>query len=418
MIVKQASVYFLLNVIAKLFPFIFLPVIASSLGPQAFAEYGTLLAISGLCAFFTSYSLDSGINYYFEKDRSSDSLLLPGMLWCIAISSVVYFSVSPFLFNALGYDAIEIALLLTLPLYITWNSILERLLRITGDLRRYLVTVLFRNFSLYTVIGGIMLWQNLEKGSLLFILSIHAAVLGLSSFLYLTRKHSLRSHRASIGEVIQYSLPLIPNKAIAFGIAPFIIFLANNYYSAVSVGLFIFAQTLGNGLNTITQAINNAISPAIFRKYQGVGVSGLPAEVYIPQIFYGIFCILSMIVCGPLVKLYAPEEFGDSAGLVEWFIILSWANFNKNLFLNLTMIDARKVRLVPYSTYLFCILAFSSIVILNKFGEVEIVIFSMILGRIASSMWLLVLSVGVRSGLPMILTEFIGLTLMYVAGEL
>lgn len=413
MLNRTILIYIILNVVSKLFPFIFLPFVADSLGTKDYAEFGTLVAISGFLAFFNSLSFDSGLNKFYEISRLSDFRPLTTLLTVIYFLSIILIVVTPIGLSILGgYKPFEILFLTVMPLYATWISIWDRYLRITHELKTYVVAILLRNTLLYGPVAVLLFASKLGYQEYMFLVSAQAFVVAVWSIVFFVRRYGVSFDNKNYPDIWHYCKPLIPNKVIAYAIQPALIFCVKSLYSIEILAIFIFAQTLGNGLNIVTQAITNAINPLIFRGHTQNTIESDTSKIIGPQLAYGVLCIFCIQLCTTFVDWYAPPDFKGASPILAYFILYSWVNLNKNILLTYTMIEVSKVRYVPYSTYLFIVVTFSLIYFVSGSYNVTALISSMIIGRIFSIAWLLFVSGRVLTTLTINFIGFVGLSIM------
>jgi len=413
MLNKGILIYIALNIISKIFPFIFLPFVADSLGTNDYAAYGILVAISGFLAFFNSFSFDSGLNKFYENSRLSDDSPIRTLLTVLYLLSIVFLFVVPILLILFGdYDFFEILFLTVVPMYATWISVWDRYLRITHELKLYVVTILIRNVLLYGPVAFLLLASQLDYESYMLLSSFQASAVAVAASVYFIRRYGVQFDSDKFPGIWDYCRPLIPNKIIAYGIQPSLMFFVKMLYSVEILAVYIFAQTLGNGLNVVTQAMTNAINPLIFRAYTENTIESDTRKILGPQVAYGLLCIFCIEFCGKFVDWYAPEDFNKVGSILPYFILYSWVNLNKNLLLTYTMIDEARVKYVPYSTYLFVTVTFGLIFYLSGSYNVQMIIIAMIIGRIFSITWLLLVSGKVTITVPVIIIGLIGVSVM------
>jgi O-antigen/teichoic acid export membrane protein len=412
MLNKEIFVYLALNLISKFFPFIFLPLVSNSLGINNYAAYGTLIAISGFLAFFNSFSFDSGLNKFYENSRLNDAPITT-LLTTLYLLSIAFLLIAPILLILFGkYEFFEVLFLIVVPMYATWISIWDRYLRITHELKFYVAIILIRNILLYGPVAFLLLVSKLDYKSYMLLISFQASVMALVALIYFICRYGVQLHSDKFTAIWDYCRPLLPNKIIAYGIQPSLIFCVKMIYSVKILAVYIFAQTLGNAFNVVTQAMINAIGPLIFHAHTRNTIESDTRVIFVPQFVYGLLCIFSIEFCGKFVDWYAPDDFSEARSILPYFIVYSWSNFNKNLFLIYTLIDEKKVKYVPYSTYLFVAVTFVLIFYLSSSYNVQVIVISMIVGRIFSIIWLLVVSRKVVATLPLITIYLIGASVM------
>jgi len=414
MLNKEVLVYIALNIVSKIFPFVFLPFVADSLGPEDYAAYGTVAAFSGLLAFFNSFSFDSGLNKFYEKSRYSEDSPLTTLLTVLYLLSFVFLLAAPVLLTFFSdYNIIEILYLTAAPLYGTWVSVWDRYLRITHELKTYVVTILLRNIILYGPLALLVFASQLNYGDYLLLITLQSFVVATLALAYFVRRYGVHFDSDGFPGIWAYCRPLIPNKALAFGIQPGLIFCVKMFYSVEVLAIYIFAQSLGNGLNVVTQALTNAINPLIFRAYTENTIVADTRKILAPQTAYGILCVFCIEFCDKFVTWYAPDDFSGVRSILAYFILYSWVNFNKNILLTYTMVDEARVKYVPISTYLFITITFGLIFYFEGIYGVHFVVISMVVGRIFSVIWLLIVSGAFTFTLPV---TTIGLTGLLVMG--
>ena len=410
---RQVTTYIGLNVLGKAFPFIFLPAIATALGAEDFAQYGTLLAYGAFLAFFCSFSFDTGLNYFFEIDKAGNVSRVASLVFIMLGLCLTFAIFFPLLCLMLTKTSVlEAAYLTTVALFATWMSLWDRFLRILGELRLYVYSVVARNVVLYLPVGYSLLNNTLDYQNFLSIISVQAIIFSAAAIWYFFRKYDIKYTAEGAREIWFYTRPMIPNKIVSFSIQPLIIFTVNQIYSPAAVAVFIFAQTLGNGLNILTQAILNALNPLVFKASTEGTLAFETIRVIGTSIFYGFACILIILWCEAPLYAYVPNEFHDVVPLFPYFVVYSWANFGKNIILTYVMIKADKVRFVPVSTYIFIITAGLLIHSGRSGSALTMVVGALIVARLVSSIWLFMVSEKKRLTAPLLAINYIGSAVM------
>ena len=413
MLNKEIAAYIALNIVSKIFPFIFLPFVADSLGIGDYATYGTIAALAGFLSFLSSLSFDSGLNKFYETSRHSDENLIKTLLTVLYLLTTIFLFAAPIILHSFfDYRITEMLFLVAVPLYATWIGVWDRYLRITHELKIYVLTILARNLVLYVPVAVLLVTSYLGYDSFLLICGMQSISMAIAAMIYFIYIIGLPSDFKGFHRIWSYCRPLIPNKMVAFGIQPGLIYCVKFIYSLEALAVFIFSQTLGNGLNVVTQAIINAINPLIFRAQTENTIASDTRKILAPQAAYGLLCILFIAFCDEFVSMYAPVDFEGVKYILPYFILYSWVNFNKNLFLTYAMIEESKVKYVPYSTYLFVVLTFGLTFYLSGSYDVQVVVVAMIFGRVISAVWLLLVSGQAQVTLPVALIGLTGVTVM------
>ncbi|XXK29952.1 lipopolysaccharide biosynthesis protein [Rhodobacteraceae bacterium nBUS_24] len=393
MLISKISYYLLISLLNRAFPFFALPFIASSLGTAKFGEYGVLISVASFLTFFTTLSFDAALNKFYEIDKIEKTRYLNTWFSIILGFSIIYFIGSLALLSLFSDYSFEILIFLAIqPIFSSTSSIFDRYLRIINEDVKFAKLSIFRNLFQYLFLTVLLLLDALTIEAYLWLLSINAILFSLFYLNNAVHVFEFDFDYIRLVRIWKYVYPLIPNKLVGLVVPPAQMFMLSAYFSLSYVGLFTFSQTLANGLNLLSQSIFNAINPLIFKKYHQENYSEISLVITQTSVAFCALTSLVIYLSDFIIEMYAPVEFQSTSDLFPLFIFYIWVNFQKNVFLNFSMLSEETVPYVPFSTYLY-VIAYGSYLFVNRLDLIiEDFIYGMVMARSLSVVWLFYVS--------------------------
>lgn len=379
--VKNIGIVAVSEIVMKVRPILFLPIITSALGPSDYGVYASIFATVAFLMTFSTLGVDNGFVRFLasEKDEKKVSLGFSSSAFIIfGLSCVVAFGMFIFagtLANTVFGMTNRIAAIqvgaLYLPLSALFNIILDFFL-----IRQKMLTLsIFRILSTFLPISLAAVFIAQGHGLFAVICAIVAVQGALDAIAFLGIVKSIGVHMPKVSVVWPYMKFGIP--LIAGSVANVVLNIGDRYVvgammGAASVGVYSVAYTLGSAIAITLSPVTLALLAPITKSHDegrshevnrylcysvkyylmlsipaAVGVSilstslihslattdflagsfGVTAVVAISTVFYGLFSIYTY-------GFYLTKKIKTSVLLMVWAAI---ANIGLNLVLVPTM---------------------------------------------------------------------------------
>jgi len=376
--VKNVGIVTISEIVMKLKPILFLPIITNALGASDYGVYSSIFATIAFLMMFSTLGVDNGFVRFLasEKDKekvslgfSSASLVIFSLSCVVALIMFIFAgTLANTVFGAPDRVPVIQAGSLYLPLIalfnITLNFFLVRQKMLTLSLFRILSTFLPVSFAALLLIQGHGLFAVICA-----IVAVQAA-LDVIAVLAIVRSIGVRMPKVSVvWPYMKFGIPLI-----ASGVASVVLNLGDRYVigalmGAASVGIYSVAYTLGSAISILLSPIILALlAPASKSHDEGrldevnkylnyslryylmlsipaavgvsvlstqiiyslttaeflVGSAGVTAIIAISTVFYGVFSIYSF-------SFYLAKKLKNT-------VILLAAAASANIALNLLLV--------------------------------------------------------------------------------
>lgn len=307
---KQALLYGLAGIIAQLFQYLTLPIMAGSLSPDQFGIVSILESMMFLTMILLTFSVDRGAQrFYFDTSLSDKHVFVNAQIWLTGSS--IFFLVIAVALECLGVNTFT-----TMP---PWSIPMMVLAAWAGGICGF-ASVYFQVkqkpifFSCLNLIKGVVFFgltyfmiQVGDKGVYGFIISITVANLlaALFGLILLPKILVSKIDIFLIREMLRFSAPFVPTVLGAWLLTMGGRFFLQKYSTIEDVGLYSFWYKISLAFLMCSAAINSAITPAVYR-YLSHNPDGtaLSCNFFRPLIkIYSLGGISFILISGELAKL-------------------------------------------------------------------------------------------------------------------
>lgn len=332
-ILRNARVYLFFDALNKAIPFFLLPVLTAYLAPES---YGNLALFSVSLTFvgpFVHLVLYANIQRnYFRQSKESTARLIFNLQVVTAIAAGLV-SLLAFLGKPLILDYLQVpaAFIWLVPLVLLLSVNTEYFLIVlrneshttTFGIFQLVTTAINLGLSLVLVVGLHLDWIGRVYGIL-----ASMGLMGLSSCLFLYRRGliSVSFDWKLIKNCLFISLPLIPNALSGAVLNLSDRFFVENMVGREALGVYAVGYSLGMIMSFLVVALNNAISPWIYKQLQITEARGLRHTqeklVRFTWLYFLLMVFLALsITVGCHVLLYLgflPEAYQQAREYILW----------------------------------------------------------------------------------------------------
>jgi O-antigen/teichoic acid export membrane protein len=297
-------------------------IIARALGASGRGSVAVAFTLTLLLVQFGTFGLATANPYFAAQRRSALARIVGNSLWLSAGLGAALILVGigvkltfPGLVSGLTWVQLAIALA-GIPTALC-ALFLQSVLVGVGRMVAYNVVDLSLSVaSLPALAIGLLVFDLGVTGTLAILLGSQV-VSALTYFLIVRRGLTLtrRFHWPLASEMLKYGFRVYVATALAFLVIRSDIFLVNGYIGRGEAGLYSVAAAFGEAIYLIPVVI----SLNLFARVARGATDQMSAEVF-RSIFvlYGIVCLVSVALAGPLINgLYGPA-YSESVGLYYW----------------------------------------------------------------------------------------------------
>lgn len=334
-LLSGARVYLVSNIALAMIPFILLPILTRSLGPESYGKLAMFqVLITGLAAF-----VGLGVNGSYQRkffdhhqERSELALFLGSCIQTLACSSllvaIVILLMERYLVSLVGLEIEWILIAVGVIFFTTLINLRLTHWQVNGHAKTYglvqfaqallnmLLSIALVVFLLYGFEGRLSA-QIIAPACIAFLCIVSFKREGLVK-LYTWRRDYLV-------EILKFGVPLIPHTFGAFLIASADRFFINENLGLKEVGVYMVAVQLSVSLNIGFDAVNKAFVPWLYGKLKENDPSEMLSIVVKTYLWF-----LIILVCGgfgswlfapTLTVLIAGQEFTEAGEVIGWLIM-------------------------------------------------------------------------------------------------
>lgn len=334
-ILSVTSVYFVSNIALAMIPFILLPILTRSLGPESYGKIAMFqVLITGLAAFVGLGVTGSYQRKFFDHDqkRSDLALFLGSCIQILACSSfliaIVILLMKHYLVPLVGLDIEWILIAIGVIFFNTLINLRLTHWLVNGHAKKYglvqfvqallnmLLSISFVVFFLYGFEGRL---------SAQIIAPAFIAIFCIANFKRERLAKIYTWRRDYLVEILKFGVPLIPHTFGAFLIASADRFFINENLGLKEVGIYMVAVQLSVAVNILFDAVNKAFVPWLYGKLKENNPSEMLKIVMRTYLWF-----LIILACGGigawlfapiLTVLIAGQEFTKAGEVVGWLIM-------------------------------------------------------------------------------------------------
>jgi O-antigen/teichoic acid export membrane protein len=358
---KNASIYFVTNLITKGASFLIVPLYTSLLGTEDFGIRSAMATFGSILIIINTLAIERSIyrlywDYITEEEQkkflgtlfisiSCSSLIVLGLVFCFDFVFQRFFSSIPFYpFFALVIFKIFFQSFYYLP---------KIYYQVIGEAKTYAFLNLLEifveiGFSFFFVIYFKRGVESLLQGSLVAMVVISPV------FLYFTSKIiRLTFEKDIFKRVIAYSLPIIPSLISAWVLNLSDRILIEKFINVSYVGIYSLGYQLGGAILILTSAFFVAYNPYFFNKATTVDNVAAKQELSrINDLFTVVVIVISSILClfsEEMFKIFFPPAF-QKASYVFSLVCIANIFFQVSGLYNLAFHQKKKTKELFYVT--------------------------------------------------------------------
>lgn len=356
----NSLIYTAVSILQKAIGFFLLPVYTAYLTPADYGVANVILSIVNFLSIFYLLALH-GAGTRFEhqhRDDPAKAREIWGTLFLFVTGNAALLTVvmiaagKPILAPFLGdipfspYMAIGLAAVAFSPSYVLFQSYLQS--RQEG-VRYGLNNLAFFLVNMVVTLVLLAVFRMKAEAILLALAVTNAAFFAYTLWDF-PRRTTLRLRGEHLKASFAYSLPLVPHSLASWAMGLVDRVLLNRFRDAAEVGVYSIGGQVGNIINILTGAVNQAFVPWFFQQFE----SGAEGKARIARISGAL--VSGYSACALAVSLFAPEvlsvlvtaEFREAWRVVP-FIAFSFV-FGGIYYVFVNPLFVRRTPLVPLVT--------------------------------------------------------------------
>ena len=315
------------NIISKVIPFLFLPVLTRYLSPDQYGELTTILTIVALLVVFCGLNLHMYILVNWIKLEPEDRYIYVVLALLFCLLPIFLLGVVALICSRLGLNlASPITTLLALGIILgrAWFLVLDAMLQSEGRRITHAVTVI--SLVLFTYFGALAIWM---VSSASFEAKILSEFIGLVLILFFVIDSRLIAVIPSLFDrvvilrlrrMLRFSVPLLPHVLSLWIISSIDRLFIGGMLGLDFVGVYTAAYIFGMSIDFGHQALGKLWMPWIYAK---LGSANNLKGDQVPQ-FIGSYitftiasCFIFMLIAPQIFSFLVDEKFRGGAPLVS-----------------------------------------------------------------------------------------------------
>jgi len=373
-LVSDMGYFAIANLIAKIAPFLTIPIITRNFSPEEYGYYEILLGISAILTIIISMSLENYLarewsivksNYLRSNLMSS---LLTVIVFASALMGIIIYVVDLIIIegsNQFGIVSNNILMAYLSGAIVAISGLPLMVLRIERKLISFTTATFFNNFCNLGLIFLLSNNQNLTIHSVITI-AVISGFIGLMTALYFTRNYLIPVLNVSIlRSGIRYSLPLVPALAVTLINGQLDKYILLYFYNAHIVGEFSVVVKLAAIFSIFVFIFRQAWLPHSFNLIQQENPAIKHYDLIL-KIYYsiGVFlCLLLMYFSPFLFKLLSPNEYKIELAILP-LLLLSSLIYGSASIVNIGTLVSGKTEWNSYAAFVGLVANFLLTVIL------------------------------------------------------
>lgn len=273
-VIKNSTIYAIINVLQKGIMFFLLPVYTAYLSPEDFGVISVVVSVSSFISIFILFSLNAAATRFYYKNKNPEySKKLWGTITSVVIiNSIVIgglfilthkFVLDPFLGNIDFYPYVFLGLLNTIlsPLYLFFQTYLQT--RQEG--LKYGINA-FSFFLLQVGLTVLFLILGYKAIGVLFANLITSLVFFVYVLIVFLPKIKIAIDKIILRDSLKYSLPLLPHDLASWSNGMIDKLFLNDIRSTEDAGLYGAGQQFGGIVGIVATSMNKAYVPWFFEQ--------------------------------------------------------------------------------------------------------------------------------------------------------
>lgn len=295
-LVKDTSLYTLINILDKLVPFLIMPIMSRTLSPEEMGYYSLYQVTFNLLIPILTLSISSAVllNYYkFSKEQFTECFSTGVFLSLIlyGIGATIAFIFSSFLSEVFGLPEkwLQITIVIVLlQLFSRLHLNLSRVKRepIKYGLYSFPLTLSKNLLGLYFIFVQDYGWEGLVLGH--FLAQLLFSIISIVSFVrerYLVKVFSMEY----VKDLLRVGTPLSVHSVSGWLSMSLNRVVVNSILGAAATGSYGIGATFGVILTVMEDAINKAYAPYLYEKLSKFNDAAAKSLVKLTYIYYVLF---------------------------------------------------------------------------------------------------------------------------------
>ncbi len=359
LLLKDAGIYSIANLLNGALPFLLLPIMTRLLPPQEYGILAMFTVVLGILGAFTGLNAQGAINSrYIDRQHIDFPKYIGASLWILLFSTIAVITLV-FILQAPLERITEIRLFWILSAVIICgaNFIIQLRLGIWLMARKpALYGALQVSSSIFNIGLSIALVVFVYRSAdgRLYAQTITAILFGIVSLLSL-RSGGWINMRLNFGymkEIFSFGLPLVPHILGGFLLASADRFIVNERLGLQAAGIYMVGAQLGMGLAMMADAFNKAFVPWLYKQLQIKAESTKKVIVRGTWAYFGLALLLAAVVAtlAPwIIHTFAGAAYNDAVSAFQW-IALGQAFGGMYLMVTNYVFFTRKTNLLGWLT--------------------------------------------------------------------
>lgn len=165
--------------------------------------------------------------------------------------------------------------------------------------------------------------------------TLPTAACALVVWLYICRRGKWRYNREHIRYALKFGVPLVPHNLSHIILSSADRIMIKTMISASDAGVYSLSYNLGMLLSVISEGMNQAFGPWLFRKIDRGEITDVTRAQRLYLMVYVIIAIGVMTISPEIVRLIGPEAYWDGTRIVMWVVYAVFLNFTYTLYVNI-----------------------------------------------------------------------------------
>lgn len=268
---QNTAIFGISQFTSKIMVFLLLPLYTSYMTTTEYGNADLVVSTVSLLLPIFTVQIASAIMRFAIEDKEKSRVYFTNSIKVIAIGFVLLLIGVPIFIKV---DLFGEHLYLFYLLYITnaVYTLLSYYARALDEIK--LVGIVGVINTLIVVVGNILLLVWLRQGVFGYLVSyVLGYFVGIVIFMVVLRKHisfgNSENDKVALKDMMNYSLPLVPNSVSWWGVSSANKYIINGYLSQSVLGLYSVALKIPTIINTIQNILAEALVLSVLREYDG-----------------------------------------------------------------------------------------------------------------------------------------------------
>lgn len=298
-------------------------VVARELGPSGQGIFAVAYSLTLLLVHVGSLGLTTANPYFAAQDRSLRPRLVSNSLWLAGVLGLLLTGfgfalklVVPGAVEGLGWTALAVTLA-GVPASLL-GLFLQSILLGEGRILAYnAVEVGQVGGALVALVAGFALFDLALVGTLTVLTVVRFVGAGVYLGLLASEASWRAFDRGLAGRMLRYGLRVYAAIVLSYLLVRFDLLLVNSYLGRHEAGVYSVAAALADGMFVLSMVIGLNLLPRVARG----DPTEASAEVFRSvAVLYGLFCLLTIPLASPAIRLLFGQEFAGATSLYYWLL--------------------------------------------------------------------------------------------------